>query len=112
MVSARSSGSSQRVRRRSQFLNQLNQPVAQQRFAACEPHFGDAQAYKKLDEAQVLVDRELGILRRMFTCAAIDAFVIASVSDGDAQVVDHAPMAVGQPSGRAQREGDWRMSCH
>ncbi len=52
---------------------------------------------KRPDEAQVLVDGQLGILRSHFAGAAINALVVAAVGDGDAQIVDHPAMAVSQP---------------
>ena len=49
------------------------------------------------DQAQILVDRQLGILRAHLAGAAVDAFVVAAVGDGDAQIVYDASMAIGQP---------------
>ena len=92
-----------------QFLHQLHHPAPQKRLAARQPHLGDSQAHKNPDQPQVFVDAQLRILRPHFACAAIHAFVIAAVGDGDAQIVDHAPMAVrqrrvGRHGGRYGRE--------
>ena len=80
-----------------QFLHQIHQPAPQQRLAARQPHLGDPQPHKQPDQTQILVDPQLGILRPHLARPAIDALVVAAVSDGDAQVVDHPPVAVGQP---------------
>ena len=42
--------------------DQIDQSAAQQRFAAGEPDLGDAQIDEQPDDAQVFIDRELGIL--------------------------------------------------
>jgi hypothetical protein len=74
--------------------NQVDQAAAQERLAAGKADFGDAQPNKQLDEPEVLIDGQLGILRADFTGAAVDAFVVAAVGDGDAQVVNHPAMAI------------------
>ena len=51
---------------------------------------------------------KLGILRAVFAGAAVDALVVAAVGDGDAQVVDHAAVAVGQPAERRFSSGEVR----
>src|ERR1035441_3404613 len=78
------------------FSNQFDQSTAQQGLTAGKADLGDAKADKELDQAQVLIDAELGILRPDFTGAAVDAFVIAAVGDGDAQIVNDPAVAVGQ----------------
>ena len=78
-----------------QLPDQLDHAAPQQRLAAGQPDLGDSQADKKPDQAQILFDGQLGILRAHLAGAAIDAFVVAAVGDGDAQIVDHAPVAVG-----------------
>ena len=55
---------------------------------------------EELDEAEVFVDGEFGILGAIFAGAAVDAFVVAAVGDGDAQIVDDAAVAVGQAAQR------------
>jgi hypothetical protein len=80
-----------------QFLNQLNKPAAQEWFTASQPYLCDSEAYKKLDQAQVFVNAQFGILRADFAGPAVDALVVASVGDGNTQVVDDASVAVGQP---------------
>ena len=111
-MSARSSGPPARVRMPRELFDHLHQAAAQERLAAGKSDFGDAETDEEPDEAQIFVDPQLGILRAHFTCAAIDAFVIAPVGDGDAQVVDHAAMAVGEPPGRVRSRCDWGSRCH
>src|ERR1019366_6355963 len=50
-------------------------------FTAGEADFCDAQAHKHLDQAQVFVDAQLGILRTQLACAAIDTIVVAAVGE-------------------------------
>ena len=80
-----------------EFADEFDQPAAQQRFAAGEANFGDAQRDKKLDEPQVLFDAQLGILRADFPSTAVDTLVVAAVGDGDAQIMNDPAVAVGQP---------------
>ena len=94
MVRARSSGSPSAVRRRESSLNQFDDIAAQQRLAAGEADFGDAETDEEADEAEVFVDGQLGILRAHFAGAAVDAFVVAAIGDGDAEVVNHAAVAI------------------
>ena len=49
------------------------------------------------DQAEVFVDPQFGILRAHLAGAAVDAFVVAAVGDGDAQIMNDPAMAVGQP---------------
>ena len=96
-----------------QFLNQLDQAAAQQRLAAGEANLVDAQVHEQLDQPQVLFDRQFGILRAEFAGPAVDALVVAAVGDGDAQIVDHPAVAVGQAaSGRFCGGCDWGSSSH
>src|SRR6185437_15743922 len=68
--------------------------MAQQRFAACQSDFLNAQAHQQLHHAQVVSKRQLGILRALIACAAIDTLVITAISDADAQVSDETPVFV------------------
>ena len=86
-----------------QFLNQLNNPAPQERLAASQSHLGDPQADKKPNQPQIFFAGQFRILCSDFARAAIHAFVVAAVGDGDAQIVDHAPMAVGQRRVRGHR---------
>ena len=52
---------------------------------------------EELDKAVVIGDRQFGVLGSEFPCAAVDALVVASVGDRDAQVMDDAAVAIGQP---------------
>ncbi len=113
MVRARSSGSPDGVRRLRQFLDQFDQAAAQQGFAAGEADLFDAEADEELDEAEVFVDRQFGVLCAEFAGAAVDALVVAAVGDGDAQVVDDAAVAIGQPRGRHHRgRRNWGSGSH
>ena len=91
----------------------------QEGLPAREPDLGDAQADKQLDQPQVLFNAQFGILRPNFAGAAVDAFVIAAVGDGYAQIMNHPPVAVGQPRMRnhgrrkVQRSGGhWRLLAY
>ena len=90
-----------------ELANQVKQPAPQQWLAAGQPHLGDAQIDKDAYQLEVLVNAQLGILRSHFTGAAINALVIAPVGNGDAQVVNHAPVAVAHahiaPGGQGRR---------
>ena len=105
VVTARSSGSPDGAQLR-ELLDQLDQAAAQQGLAAGQAHLFDAEADEEPDEAEVFVDAEFGILRAEFAGAAVDALVVAAVGDGDAQVVDDAPVAIGQPGGGASQRTD------
>jgi len=80
---------------------EVDEAVAQQGLTAGEPDLGDAEGDKDADEAEVLGDIQLRILRADLAGAAVDAFVIAAVSDGDTEVVNHAAVAIGQAQGRS-----------
>ena len=88
------------------------QPAAQQRFAAGEADLGDPQVDEKPDDAQIFVDGEVGVLGAVLAGAAVDALVIAAVGDGDAQIVNHPAVAVGEPGGAHFRNRRGEGSCH
>lgn len=79
-----------------ELLNQCDDIAAQQRLTAGEANFSDAETDKEADEADVFFDGQLGILRAHFASAAVDAFVVAAISDGDAEVVNHSAVAIPQ----------------
>src|ERR1700691_685652 len=74
--------------------NQVDHIAPQQRLAARKANFGDAETDKDADETEVLIEGKFGILRTHFTGAAVDAFVVAAVGDGDTQIMDHAAMTI------------------
>ena len=115
VVRARSSGLPERVRRRASSWSSSVRPAAQQWLAAGEADLFDSQADEELDEAQVLVDAQFRILRAYFPGAAVNAFVVAAVGDGDAEIVNDATVAIRQPGGgqspRGMRLGKRRPSA-
>jgi len=97
----------------SELLDKLYEAAAQERFSTREPDLGDAEIDKELDEPQVLLNIELGILRSDFSRSAVNAFVVAAIGDGDAQIVDGSPMTVSQPRvGKHRRRKGWGDSSH
>ena len=90
-------------------------PRRSKRLAAGKAHLFDPEAYEELDQAEVFGDRQFGVLGSEFAGAAVDALVVASVGDGDAQVVDDAAVAIGQPRGRTSPRqtqlGKWQPSA-
>ena len=98
---------------RCQFSNEFYKPALQQRLAACQTHLAYTQVDKQLDQAEVLINSQLGILRPHFAGSAIDAFVIAAVGDGDAEIVNDPPVAVFQPCiGSGVRRENWGSNSH
>src|SRR6185437_13758827 len=90
-----------------QFLDQFEQTVAQKRFAACNAYLFDAEIYEKLDQPKIFFDPQFRVLRSQLAGSAVDALVVAPVGDGNAEIVDHAAMAVGEPLGGFGSRCDW-----
>src|ERR1700728_3930454 len=92
--------------------NQVDHIAPQQRLPAREANFGDAEADKDADEAEVFIERQLRILRAHFAGAAVYAFVVAAVGDGDTQAVDRAAVTIREHRMRRLRRecGDGRGS--
>src|SRR5580698_1645415 len=111
VVRARSSLSPLMVRRRESSRTRST-TSRQQRLPAREANFGDAEADKDADEAEVFIEGQLRILRAHFAGAAVYAFVVAAVGDGDTQVVDHAAVTIREHRMRRLRRecGDGRGS--
>src|ERR1039457_2172642 len=87
--------------------------MSKQGFAAREPDFLDSESYKELNEAEVVANRQLGILCSELAGPAVDALIVAAVSDGDTEVVNDAAMAIGQPLGGRHRGGsNWGSGSH
>src|SRR6185437_399696 len=83
------------------FANERGEIAAQQRLAAGEADFFDAERDEDADDAQVVGERQFAVLRAVIAGAAVDAAVVAAIGDGDAQVGDGAAVAVGQALGAA-----------
>jgi hypothetical protein len=79
-----------------ELADKIDEAAAQQRLAASEANFGDAERDEETDEAEVLVDAEFGILCADFPGSAVNTLVVAAVGDGDAQVVDDPAMAISE----------------
>jgi hypothetical protein len=79
-----------------EFTDEIDEAAAQERLAAGEADLGDAEGDEKADEAEVLLNAKLGILRANFPSAAVDTLIVAAVGDGDAQVVNHPAMAISE----------------
>ena len=80
---------------------------AQKRFAAGQSHFFDAERNEHPDHSQVLFDRQLGELRAVSACAAVDTTVIAAVRDRYPQVGDGASEFIPQTRmGARRRDGE------
>jgi len=79
-----------------QILDELDEAIAEKGFPASEANLFDTKANEDFDEPEVVCDREFRVLRAVFTSAAVDALVIAAISDGDAEVMDDAAVAVHQ----------------
>ena len=77
-----------------QLLDHYGQIAPQEWFSAGEAHFFNAEGDEVADEAEVIFGGEFGVLCACLSGAAVDAFVIATVGDGDAQVGDDATVAV------------------
>src|SRR5882724_2838343 len=77
--------------------DKIHQAVAQQRLAASEPDFFDTRVHEDPNQTQVVGKRQFGILRTFVSSSAIDALVIATVSDADAEVSDKASVFVLKP---------------
>src|SRR6516225_7953424 len=80
-----------------ELADQVKQTAAQQWFATGEADLSDAERHKEADEAEVLGAGQFGVLRAHFAGTEIDAFVIAAVRDGDAEIVYDSSVAVSEP---------------
>ena len=96
-----------------QFLDQLDQAIAQQRLTPGNAHLLDPKPHEKLDQLEIVCNRQFGILRAQLSGSAIDAFVVTAVGDGDAQIMDHPAVAVHQSTGGGFYGGcNWGSSSH
>ncbi len=77
-----------------QLAHHIDQALAQERLAAGQADLGDAQADEHARHAQVVGDRHLRKLRPVAARAAVDAFVVAAIGDGDPQIADAASVFV------------------
>ena len=82
-----------------QLANEIDNAIAQQRFASREPNFCDAHADQHARHAQVILEGQVAVERAFVTRPAVDTFVVAAVGDGDSQVSDGAAEFVGEGHG-------------
>jgi hypothetical protein len=71
--------------------------LRQQRLAARQPDLLDSQLYENPYYAQILRNRQFGVDRALVARAAVDATVVATVGDGNAQVGDGAALLIDEP---------------
>ena len=98
-----------------QLLDHLGEVTAEEGFTAGEADFFDAEGDEVADDAEVVFGGELGVLGADLAGAAVDALVVAAVSDGDAEVGDLAAVAVEQAlvrTGQCGVRGDLGGSDH
>src|ERR1700722_6977860 len=81
-------------------FHQGNNVFAQQRLTASEPYLLNAQVDENPDHAQVILHCQLGKLGPLGSGAAIHAFVVATVGNGDTKVGDAAAEFVPQANCR------------
>ena len=81
----------------SQLANKIHQAVTQQRFAAGEPDLFYAGFNENPHQTQIVGKWQLGILSAFISGSAVDALVIAAVSDADPEVSDKASVFVLKP---------------
>ena len=68
---------------------------------------------KELDQPQIFFDPQFRILGAKLAGSAVDALVIAAVGHGNAQIVNHAAVAVDQAaSGGFCGRGNWGSDNH
>ncbi len=79
-----------------ELAHHVDQAFAQERLAAGQADFGDAQSDEDARHAQVVGDRHLRKLRAIAARAAIDAPVVAAIGDGDPQIADAPSVFVGE----------------
>ena len=79
-----------------EFADKIDHAFAQQRLAAGEAHFLDTEAGEYARHAQVVGERQVGILRAIIAGTAVDALVVAVVGDGDPEIGDGAAEFVGE----------------
>ena len=103
VVSARSSGSPSRVRRRDSSCTRSTSP----RRNSGSPPVSRTLVMPRL--TKIPISRRYSSMASSGYCgahlagAAVDAFVVAAVGDGDAQVVNHAAMAIRERRMRRRR---------
>src|SRR5450631_3758340 len=80
-----------------QLADHLQQALAQQRLSASEANFFDAQRNKDADEAEIVGNGQLSVLRAIVAGAAVDALVVTAICNGDAEIGNGAAVAVPEP---------------
>jgi hypothetical protein len=73
-----------------QLPHELNDPLAQQRFAARNPYLLDSHSGEQLNDSQVVGKGQIPVNRTLISAAAVDTFVVAAVSDRKPQVGNRA----------------------
>lgn len=87
--------------------DQVEQALSQEGFPASKPDFFNAKRNKDANQAQVVVDGELGIEGPLIACPAVNAAVIAAVCNRNAKVGDGAAKGIAQ----AIRIGNQPTAC-
>src|SRR5690348_1304659 len=85
--------------KRGQVAEQIGEALAEQRLSSGKADLLDAEADEDADQPEVVRDGKLRILRALVAGSAVDAAVVAAVSNRDAQVGNGAPVAVSQDGG-------------
>ncbi len=60
--------------------------LAQQRLAPGQAHFFDTQGHEDPDDPQIVFHGQFGKLSALGAGAAVDAFIIAAVGDGNTKI--------------------------
>src|SRR5262249_29205046 len=68
------------------FANEIHQAFAQQRLAARQPHFLNAQPNEDAHQTQIIGEGQLRVYGAFLTGAAVHAAVVTSVGDADAEI--------------------------
>ena len=82
-----------------QFVNECNHAIAQQWFATSDADLFNPHGDKYLRHAQVVGEWKIAIERPLVAGTAVDALVVAPVSDRDPQIGDGAAEFVGKRHG-------------
>jgi len=79
-----------------QFPHEIHDTFAQKRFPARNPNLRDAKRDQDARHPQVVFKWEIAIERALIPRPAVDALIVAPVSDGNAQVSDGASEFIGK----------------
>jgi hypothetical protein len=96
-----------------EFADEVEESAAQQRFAAGKTDLGDAEGDKETDEPEVLGSGQFGVLRALFSGAAVDALVVTAICNGNTKIVYDSAVAVREPEVGGNTRGiDQRNVSH